>query len=48
MKLADKRYIPALAADKEQDSDDNWWVNSGCSHHISGDEDDFIEIESAL
>ena len=35
----------ALAADNQQDSDDSWWVDSGCSQHMSGDEDDFIEIE---
>ena len=38
----------ALAADNDDEKsvgDDSWWVDSGCSRHMSGDQNDFEEIE---
>jgi hypothetical protein len=39
----------ALAADNDSDEksvdDKSWWVDSGCSRHMSGDENDFEYIE---
>ena len=38
----------ALAADNDDEksvSDNSWWVDSGCSRHMSGEAEDFEEIE---